>query len=131
MSRTIRLSADQAGALGQSGKKPGRGRYGAKKTVVDGITFDSKAEARRYGELMMMRRAGEIYDLEIHRLYPVFLNGKWVCDYTADFCYRRKPGHERVVEDVKSKGTRTARDWPLRKRLVEAAHTITITEVVR
>lgn len=35
-------------------------KYGAKKTVVDGVTFDSKAEARRYQQLKLMQQAGEI-----------------------------------------------------------------------
>lgn len=35
-------------------------KYGAKKTVVDGITFDSKAESRRYQQLKLMQQAGEI-----------------------------------------------------------------------
>lgn len=35
-------------------------KYNAVKTTVDGITFDSKAESRRYGELVLMKRAGEI-----------------------------------------------------------------------
>ena len=39
---------------------PRRHKYGAKATVVDGMRFDSKAEARRYTELMTLRAAGEV-----------------------------------------------------------------------
>lgn len=39
-------------------------KYGAIKTVVDGIQFDSKAEARRWSELRLLERAGQIRDLQ-------------------------------------------------------------------
>jgi hypothetical protein len=32
-----------------------RSKYGAKKTEVDGITFASKKEAKRYAKLKVMR----------------------------------------------------------------------------
>ena len=38
-------------------------KYNARKTVVDGIKFDSKKEAARYSELKLMEKAGEIYNL--------------------------------------------------------------------
>lgn len=38
-------------------------KYKAKKTIVGNFTFDSKAEARRYSELLLLLRAGEIRDL--------------------------------------------------------------------
>lgn len=40
-----------------------RSKYGARKTVVDGITFDSKREAERYSELKLLERAGKIEGL--------------------------------------------------------------------
>lgn len=39
-------------------------KYHNKKTVVDGITFDSKREAARWHELKLLERAGHIRDLE-------------------------------------------------------------------
>ena len=32
-----------------------RSKYGNRKTVVDGVKFDSQAEARRWQELQMLR----------------------------------------------------------------------------
>ena len=81
-------------------------KYNAKKTAVDGITFDSKKEARRYSELKLMEKAGEIYNLE---LQPRFLlqdkfryKGEAFrkIEYIADFRYTDKTGAT-VVEDVK------------------------------
>ena len=40
-------------------------KYKNKKTVVDGITFDSKKEASRYLELKKLKDAGFIDDLEL------------------------------------------------------------------
>ena len=40
-----------------------RNKYGAKKTQVGEVTFDSKKEAQRYMELQLLERAGEITDL--------------------------------------------------------------------
>lgn len=42
-----------------------RSKYGARKTVVDGITFDSKKEANRYRELKLLEKAGEICCLRL------------------------------------------------------------------
>ena len=47
------------------GRKPGK--YGNKKTVVDGITFASKKEARRYGELILLQKGGLISRLSSSR----------------------------------------------------------------
>jgi hypothetical protein len=41
-----------------------RQKYNATKTEIDGITFDSKGEARRYAELRLMERGGLISGLE-------------------------------------------------------------------
>jgi hypothetical protein len=42
-----------------------RSKYGARKTVIDGITFDSKKEANRYRELKLLEKAGEICCLRL------------------------------------------------------------------
>lgn len=69
------------------------------------------AEARRYGELLLLERAGEISALELQPRFrlscggkPVLLgSGRQAC-YVADFAYQQ--GDRRVVEDVKGKDTR-------------------------
>lgn len=43
--------------------KPKKSKYGAVKTEVDGIKFDSKREASRYQELRLLEQAGEITNL--------------------------------------------------------------------
>lgn len=87
----------------------GRSKYHAKKTCVDGITFDSKREADRYLVLKSMEEDGTIEDLRRqvrYELIPAFdVDGKHYRPvyYVADFVYV-EDGKE-VVEDVK--GMRT------------------------
>lgn len=87
----------------------GRSKYHAKKTVVDGIPFDSKREADRYLVLKSMEEDGTIEDLRRqvrYELIPAFdVNGVHYRPvfYVADFVYV-EDGKE-VVEDVK--GMRT------------------------
>ena len=85
-----------------------RNKYGAVKTEVDGIVFDSKKEARRYTELKAMEKAGEITNLQRQKRYtlqPAFeLNGKKIREiaYISDFEYDDKDGQHHTV-DVKGK----------------------------
>lgn len=87
----------------------GQSKYHAKKTMVDGITFDSRREADRYLVLKSMEEDGTIENLRRqvrYELVPAFdVDGKHYRPvyYVADFVYV-EDGKE-VVEDVK--GMRT------------------------
>ena len=97
-------------------------------TVVDGVRFASKKEAKRYGELKLMQRAGAITHLDVHPSWEFTLLGVRIGKYTADFSYRRG-AYEFIVEDVKGgKATRTEA-YKLRKALMLAIHGIKITEI--
>lgn len=101
-------------------------KYHAKKTVVDGITFPSKREAKRWLQLQQLQRVGEISGLQRQIKYDLVVNGVKIGRYTSDFEYEENGEH--VVEDVKSNATATARDYPLRKKLMLAIHGISIRE---
>ena len=105
-------------------------KYGAVRTEVDGITFASKREAKRYSELKLLERAGEITLLELQPRYPLKVDGKLICTYVADFSYRsidpKTALHSNVVEDVK--GVRTP-VFKLKAKLFEAINGFAITEV--
>lgn len=104
-----------------------RSKYGAKATVIDNVYFDSAKEAARYLDLKLLLRAGAIKELELHPKYPICGKpGECVAYYEADFRYRQNG--ETVVEDVKSKATRT-KLYRLKKKLVESQHGIEIREV--
>lgn len=78
-----------------------------RKHEKDGHIFDSRAEFNRYCDLLILLRAGEISDLQVHPRYILEVNGKRVSSYKPDFEYillwddQRYPIHERTVEDVK------------------------------
>ncbi|UVX36124.1 MAG: protein of unknown function (DUF1064) [Namikivirus ozawa] len=88
-----------------------RSKYHAKKTVVDGIAFDSRKESCRYLVLKGMEEDGTIGDLRRqvrYELVPAFdVDGKHYrpAYYVADFVYVDKETGNEVVEDVK--GMRT------------------------
>lgn len=122
--------ADQA-TLATAPSKPAGGKYRNHRTTVDGIEFDSKAEASRWLELKTMERAGLISDLA--RQVPFELtstmrapSGKIVrpITYVADFVYTEKGA--KVVEDVK--GMKTA-EYRIKAKLMMFVHCIEIREV--
>ena len=85
-------------------------KYNATKTIVDGLTFPSKAEAARYQELQLMIYAGEISDLQLQPsfvLLPGFVDNRGKTQrgitYKADFLYVEDG--QTVVEDVKGMET--------------------------
>ncbi|MDL2276355.1 DUF1064 domain-containing protein [Breznakia sp. OttesenSCG-928-G09] len=110
----------------------GYSKYRAKKTVVDGITFDSKAEARHYQELKLLERAGLIKELELqpkYELQPSFKkNGKTVraINYVADFRYFDVRENKTIVVDVKGMKTPV---YELKKKMVEYRYGVDIKEV--
>lgn len=81
-------------------------KYGNKKTVIDGITFDSKREAKRYSELKLLLHAGEISMLSRQVAFvlapSVKINGRNrpPLKYIADFTYTDRNG-QMVIEDCK------------------------------
>ena len=104
-------------------RRPSYNKFRNKKTEVDGITFHSLKESRRYSELKLLARAGQISDLELQVKFSLDVNGHHVCNYFADFCYTEngKP----VVED--SKGVKT-KDYILKRKLMLALYNIKILE---
>ena len=108
-------------------------KYNSRKTVVDGIVFDSKKEATRYIELRKKLENGEITDLKLQvpfELVPSFaieIDGKKRKRrnrrYIADFVYCENG--QKVVEDVKGRKTDI---YKLKKKLFEYKYNVTIKE---
>ena len=94
-----------------------RNKYGSKKTVIDGITFDSKKEAARWLELKALEASGAITKLERQLSFPFVLNGKKICTYRCDFAYFDQKTKARVYEDVKGYRTDIYR---LKKKMLHA-----------
>lgn len=95
-------------------------KYHNRKTVIDGITFDSKKEADYYCELRIRRMAHEItgFDMQVPfvLLEPFKYKGRKIqgIKYTADFVVQYPDGRKEII-DVK--GLRT-RDYIMRKKLL-------------
>ncbi len=108
-------------------------KYGAIPTTVDGIRFQSKAEAHRYLELRLLEKAGEIRELELQPRYPLDAPAKGRCnvfervgEYRADFRYREGPTGLLRIEDVKGHATALYK-W--KKKHCQIQYGIQITEI--
>ena len=112
-----KLPENRARIQGECDKPKKRNKFNAVKKEIDGITFDSAKEAKRYSELKFMAAAGQISDLECHPKYELYAG----ITYKPDFRYIENG--KTVCEDVKSKPTKT-RDfimrWKMAKELYEA-----------
>lgn len=102
---------------------PKASKYGNKRTVAHGKKFDSKREADRYGELLLLEKAGRISELTRQTSYQLEVNGVLICRYVCDASYIEDG--KRVVEDTK--GMRTA-VYKLKKKLMLALLGIEIKE---
>lgn len=107
-------------------------KYGARKTMVDNIRFDSAAEARYYSNLKLRKAAKDIIDFELQPVFvlvePFRKNGKHYrgIKYKADFRIEHLDGSVEIV-DVKGVKTDVYR---MKKTLFEKKFPdLTITEV--
>ena len=112
-------------------------KYGNRKIIVDGITFDSVREGQHWCELKLLQRAGEIKDLERQVKFVLIpaqrdpKTGKVIereCSYVADFVFweNGKDGWTKVVEDAK--GFRTP-EYRIKKKLLLKEYGFRIREV--
>lgn len=124
-------------------------KYKSQKCIVNGITFDSRKEARRWQELLLLSRAGVIQNLQRQVKYVLIpsqyetyerygKNGNKLqdgrrliereCSYVADFVYTENG--ETVVEDAKGyKGGESYKLFALKRKLALYIHGIRIKEV--
>lgn len=110
-------------------------KYHNEKVIIRGERFDSRKEARRYEELMLLARVGQISGLQRQVKYvliPAQYDGEGrkrrclerECAYLADFVYTENG--QTVVEDTK--GMRT-KDYIIKRKLMLYVHKIKIREV--
>ena len=120
-------------------------KYYNKKCTVNGIIFDSRKEARRYQELLLLQRAGVIKSLQRQVKYVLIpaqyesyerygktgqelTPGKKLiereCAYVADFVYVEDG--KTVIEDTKGMKTK---DYIIKRKLMLYTHGIRIREV--
>ena len=99
-------------------------KYRNKKVEIDGIKFDSQKEAKRYRELKLLERAGEISDLKLQVVIemqgaegPILTRTGRQKKYVADFTYYDKVSDCDVIEDVK--GFKTP-EYEMKRAVVHA-----------
>ena len=125
-------------------KKPETSKYRAQKVVLDGEKFDSKKEAKRYAELLLLQSAGEIKLLQRQVPFELIptqrepdtvgkrggkIKGKVLeraVSYVADFVYQDTHTGEMVVEDTKGMRTDT---YIVKRKLMLWVYGIRIREV--
>jgi len=137
----LRISQDEYRRLKAEQSTLKQSKYRNIKTKVNGITFDSQAEARRYQELKLLEKAGEIKNL---KLQPKFIlvpktKKRRAVSYSADFQYEEmvhdidkldlninayfgsdgKQYYIKVVEDVKSPATAKNKAYIVKRNLFE------------
>ena len=115
----------------------------AQRQVMEKLGIVGKTKARRYDELMLMLKAGQIRNLRLQQQYT--LQESYITEtgervraihYVADFAYERPTAPDKygtvfwlpVVEDVKSRATKTAQ-YEMKKKLLRERFNLTITEV--
>ena len=106
-------------------------KYNNRVVQRDGMTFDSVKEYRRYCELALLERAGQITDLKRQVKFELIptqrIDGKVVeypCSYVADFVYMENG--KQVVEDTK--GVKT-KDYIIKRKLMLHLQGIRIREI--
>ena len=123
----VKLSKKQAASFGLAKKKS---KYRAEPTVVHGIKFPSKKEARRYGELLLLQAAGKISGLMLQVDFPLHAPRPGAClpvligHYRADFTYTEDG--QRIVEEVKGFWTALAK-WKVKHFEAEYGTKVRIT----
>jgi len=91
-------------------------------TDKNGITFDSKKELERWNILQLLNSQGEIQNLERQKKFQIVPKtpGERAAYYVADFVYEEHG--KKVIEDVKSKITRSNSTYILKRKLVKALY---------
>ena len=126
-----------------------RNKYYAEKCKINGSVFDSKREARRYTQLQLLQRAGQICDLQrqvkfilVPAQYETYerygknrrrlKDGQRLLErevaYIADFVYFENG--EKVVEDTMGYKKGTAYDlFTIKRKLMLSVHGIRVREI--
>lgn len=112
-----------------------KNKYGAVRTIIDGIKFASKKESIAYSSYKIMERAGLISDLVCHPVFHVIWpSGVKICKVILDFSYYDISENRYRYIDVKGKDKETGkfrltRESALKKKLVEEAFKIEVEYV--
>lgn len=103
-------------------------KYKAIKVTDEGITFDSRAEHKRWCCLKLFAKSGEIEGLIVHPKFEAKVNNTKVCMVELDFQYMDLVTNKLVYEDVKGVYTPVSR---LKHKLLKALYPEIDLRIVR
>lgn len=113
-------------------KRQTRRKYANVPTSIGDLDFDSRAEAKRWAELELMQKAGQIRNLRRQVPYELIPSQKRpsggterACTYVADFCYDEAPHWRTVVADTKGFSTP---EYRIKRKLMLHVHGIEVRE---
>lgn len=118
-----------------------RNKYHNRKVIVDGLKFDSIKEAKRWRELCLLYRAGEIGEVKRQVEFVLIPAQRYRDDsgkihteravkYVADYTYRDARSGKMIIEDVKGyKGGQAYAVFKIKKKLMRFIHGLEVREV--
>jgi len=118
---SVLAAMGKAGAVAPRRK---RSKYGAVRTLVDGIWFDSKKEAARYMALKILQQVGQVLWFSIQGQFILPSGVVYKCDFIVAW-----PNGSVTIEDVKGGNATKTKTYRLKRRQVESIYRVKITEV--
>ncbi len=107
-------------------------KFGAIKTTIDGITFDSKKEANYYSQLIVLKKAKKesdrVVSIKLQPRFNIIVNWKLIGFYKADFQVLYADDRVEIVDVKGLKKGAAYQLFRLKKKLVEALYDIEIVE---
>lgn len=120
------------GGFGNIFDQKSKNKFGNKKVVVNGMTFDSEGEYSHYCHLRLLERAGQIRNLKHHVSFEL-IPSQVICgkrergtSYEADFVYEQAPDWKTVIVDFK--GYRTD-EYILKRKMMKFLLGLDVVEV--
>lgn len=105
-------------------------KYKNKRTIYDGIKFDSIKERDYYIVLKDREKKGEIVALKHQSKFELIpkQDGERAVNYIADFDYFDRQLNQRIIVDVKSKVTKLS-TYIIKRKLMLFIYKIKIVEI--
>jgi hypothetical protein len=106
-------------------------KFNAQRVRAAGVSFDSRSEARRWQDLLLLQSAGEIRNLSLHPRFSLDVGGVHICFYTADYSYEARDPKSpkkwnKIVEDRKAGSVTQTDVFKLKRKLMLACHGIAV-----
>lgn len=108
-------------------------KFGAKKTIIGDLKFDSRKEADYYCNLVLQQKAkneaDRVISIELQPRFDIVVNDIVIGFYKADFSVKYADGSKKVIDVKGLKQGSAYQLFRLKKKLVEALYDIKIIEV--